>query len=138
MKRSSSCRLRKVACPDCGYVIRVTRSWMTKGLPVCACGAQMTACEASDLAFLGIIGADDMPAAAWTQVCRENGWDDAIIRKGRAVIAHELTYEPVNRRRVNAAHCAYAGCGRWVAAGAEQCSAGHAQHEHAELEAMPF
>jgi len=31
-------RLLKASCPDCGYVIRVTRIWAEKGLPVCPCG----------------------------------------------------------------------------------------------------
>ncbi len=33
--------LKKVACPDCGYTIRVTEKWIALGLPTCPCGAQM-------------------------------------------------------------------------------------------------
>jgi hypothetical protein len=33
-------RMLKATCPDCGYVIRGTRQWFDKGLPVCVCGGQ--------------------------------------------------------------------------------------------------
>src|SRR6058998_2612709 len=38
---SSTCRLRKAECRGCGYVIRLTREWIARGLPVCPCGEQM-------------------------------------------------------------------------------------------------
>jgi hypothetical protein len=34
-------RLRKAACPECGYTIRVTRQWLNVGLPTCPCGTEM-------------------------------------------------------------------------------------------------
>lgn len=40
---SSSCRMRKVECRACGYVIRVTATHMRRGLPVCPCGERMEA-----------------------------------------------------------------------------------------------
>lgn len=46
-------RLLKVMCPDCGYVVRVTRKWLDEGYPVCpTCYVSMTEDE-------GIDGADD-------------------------------------------------------------------------------
>lgn len=36
-------RLLKVLCPDCGYVVRVTRKWLDEGYPVCpTCYVSMT------------------------------------------------------------------------------------------------
>ena len=85
MKRSSSkCRLRKVICADCGYTARVARSWMDVGLPTCPCGAEMRPESPADLAYVGLIGQDDVPAPMWTAICRENGWEDLIVRKGAA------------------------------------------------------
>jgi hypothetical protein len=142
MKRSSSCRLRKVACPDCGYTIRMARSWMNQGLPVCPCGQSLRPDSPADLAWCGLIGREDMPAPMWTIICRENGWDDAIERRGGAARAFQRKVEAsggVMGRKAGAAHCAYSGCGLWVSDTADRCSAGHAQHDHAvELEAMPF
>jgi hypothetical protein len=34
-------RLRKAECRYCGYVIRVSRECIGRGLPVCPCGEQM-------------------------------------------------------------------------------------------------
>lgn len=35
-KSKSSCRLLKAACPQCGYVVRVTRKWLDDaGAPIC-------------------------------------------------------------------------------------------------------
>lgn len=39
-------RLLKVICPDCGYVIRVTRKWLDEGCPTCPCNGLMI--EADD------------------------------------------------------------------------------------------
>lgn len=50
-------RLLKVVCPDCGYVIRVTRKWLDMGTPDCPCGASMI----EDFDFEG--QDDDAPAA---------------------------------------------------------------------------
>jgi hypothetical protein len=133
--------MRKVACPDCGYTVRMARSWMNVGLPTCPCGAGMRPESPADLAFCGLIGMDDMSAKDWTVVCRENGWEDSTIRRGAAAKAHdrrELEVGGFAARRVGAAHCVFAGCGRWIAADADRCTAGHAQHEHALEAALPF
>jgi hypothetical protein len=96
----------------------------------------------ADLAFCGLVGQEDMSGPDWTIVCRENGWDDSIVRRGSAAKAFERKLDRsggIMGRRAGAAHCVFAGCGRWVAADADRCTAGHAQHAHAaELEAMPF
>lgn len=34
----SRSRLRKAICSDCGYTIRVTKRWLSVGVPVCPCG----------------------------------------------------------------------------------------------------
>lgn len=33
-------RMLKLACPECGYIVRTTRQWLDRGLPTCACGAE--------------------------------------------------------------------------------------------------
>lgn len=142
MPAKSSCRLRKVACSDCGYTARITRSWLEVGLPGCPCGGELEPTAPADLAFIGRITADDMPDREWTIICRENGWDDSILRKGaaaKAFSAREHCEGGLRDRigRTGAEHCSYAGCGRWIADGANQCSAGHAQHG-VQLEACPF
>jgi hypothetical protein len=135
-------RLRKVACQQCGYTVRMARSWMKVGLPVCPCGARMLPESPADLAFCEIIGPEDVSSSDWTAICRENGWDDAIIRRGGAQLAYDRKLRDAGGilgRRAGAAHCVFAGCGRWVADDVDRCTAGHAQHEHAAaLEAMPF
>lgn len=35
---AATTRLRKAECDECGYVIRVTREWIARGLPLCPCG----------------------------------------------------------------------------------------------------
>jgi hypothetical protein len=126
-------RHRKVSCPECGYTVRMARSWMSRGLPVCPCGESMEPVEAADLAWLGIIGPDDMGLAQWNAICRANGWD--VVRNAGQAAQAARRPQKAARRLAPAAHCAYAGCGRWVADGAERCAAGHAQHEHVAAEA---
>jgi hypothetical protein len=134
--------MRKVSCPECGYTVRMARSWMQVGLPRCPCGHSMRPESPADLAFCGMIGQEDCRPAEWTAICRENGRTDAIVRRGAAAKAfarRELECGGLQGRRVGAAHCAFAGCGRWIADGADRCSAGHPQHDHAaQAAAMPF
>lgn len=33
--------MRKVECPDCGYIVRTTDKWLMLGLPTCCCGGEM-------------------------------------------------------------------------------------------------
>ncbi len=45
-KKKEACRLLKANCPDCGYVVRVTRKWIDEaGLPICPCGGQFEESE---------------------------------------------------------------------------------------------
>jgi hypothetical protein len=133
--------MRKVACPDCGYTVRMARSWMERGLPVCPCGQAMEPDSPADRAFLGMIDQDDVPAPMWTAICRDNGWDDCIVRKGAAYQAWTRSGKDrlAGRRTAHADHCAYPGCHRWVASGAERCAAGHPQHDDMPaVAATPF
>jgi hypothetical protein len=132
---AATTRQRKVTCPDCGYTVRMARSWMQRGLPVCPCGTKMEPELAADRAFLGMIGPEDMTQAAWNAICRENGWD---IMRNRGQAARVLSGSALSPR-AGAAHCAFPGCWRWVAGGAERCAAGHAQHaDLPAVEAVPF
>jgi hypothetical protein len=134
---AATTRQRKVSCPACGYTVRMARSWMQVGLPVCPCGESMRPESLADLALCGIIGQDDVPAPTWTVICRENGWEDLIIRKGNA--AKTSTVRRAQLRHARADHCVFPGCHRWVATGAERCAVGHAQHEHLPaVQALPF
>jgi hypothetical protein len=130
-------RLRKVSCPECGYTVRMARSWMTVGLPSCPCGNPMQPESPADLAWCGLIGPDDMPLRDWNAICRENGWE-IVLNHGQAARRRELTSSPLEHQR-GAVHCAYPGCGRWIAEGADRCTAGHSQSQDAPaLEATPF
>ena len=33
-------RMLKAECPDCGYLVRLTRKWAEVGMPVCPCGVE--------------------------------------------------------------------------------------------------
>lgn len=131
-------RLRKTQCDTCGYVARVTRSWLAvHPTQPCACGGHITPTDASDLAFCGLLEAGDISDREWTVVCRENGWEDQIVRHGKAAKDHLRRFEAEGgilgreKRGSNAQHCAFAGCGLWVKDGAEHCNAGHPQTESA-------
>jgi hypothetical protein len=91
----------------------------------------------ADLAFAGLIGPEDMSQRDWNAICRENGWE--IIRNhGQG--ARRISTPTI--QTASKAFCAFPGCGRWIAHGAEHCAAGHAQDgsQHAETvaEAIPF
>lgn len=34
-------RMRKLACPSCGYLVRTTQKWIEVGYPTCPCGEEM-------------------------------------------------------------------------------------------------
>ena len=110
------------------------------GMPVCPCGATMRPCSPADLAFCGLIDQDDMPAIQWTAICRENGWEDSIQRRGAAAKSYARKLDAAGGilgRVRGADHCANPGCGRWIADGVDRCSAGHAQSANVvELEAI--
>lgn len=141
-KRKETCRLRKVACVDCGYVARVARSWMAVGLLGCPCGGELVPESPADLAFIGRISEMDVPGPLWTAICRENGWEASVRRsKGTAAMMSRRGVSDVVALapRTAAPICAFAGCGKFVGRGADRCSAGHGQHEHAApAEAMAF
>jgi hypothetical protein len=93
----------------------------------------------ADRAWCGLITADDIPAPLWTQVCKENGWDDAISRKGFAAKAFQRAELEAGglAARIGSVkpQCGFAGCGKWTANGAEFC----ADHDHtAAVAAIPF
>lgn len=141
MAAKQTARLRKVICSDCGYTARIARSWLAVGLPGCPCGGRLEPDSPADRAFAGLLEQDDVPATMWTAICRENGWEDCIVRKGAAHQAWRRNPDSrVANRRAGAAHCAFAGCHRWVADGAEHCAAGHPQHADVDVAAaaIPF
>jgi hypothetical protein len=139
--------MRKLACADCGYTVRVARSWLDRGLPTCPCGGEILPTAPCDLAYIGRIGPDDMPRPQWTAICHENGWEGAIIRTspgrggsiGDALARDARDHEIRSRRTAPAEHCIHPGCPRWVKRGADHCAAGHPQHDAAPPASdMPF
>ena len=133
MKRASStCRLRKVQCEECGYTARITRSWLTVGLPGCPCGGELRPTEPADLALCGLIGPEDMPSPLWTAICRENGWEDSIVRRGAAAKAYERTISAAGgflAREAGQPQCAYAAAGSRTNSAEEFC----AEHKPARV-----
>jgi hypothetical protein len=137
-KRAPRSPMRKVNCPDCGYTVRMARSWMEVGMPCCPCGTAMALEAIADRAWCVLITADDVPGPLWTQICRENRWTGAINRKGAAAKAFqrsELEAGGVAARIQQAKpQCSYPGCAKWTAHGAEFCP----HHDHAASVAAPF
>lgn len=41
-RKKDTCRLLKASCPDCGYIVRVSRKCLDIGCPTCPCGTEMT------------------------------------------------------------------------------------------------
>jgi hypothetical protein len=82
-------RLRKASCPDCGYIVRLSRECISRGLPVCPCGLTIEPECLHDLcAEPGELG-----AAAYLELrARET---DSAIRSDNA-----------KRRRLGAMRCA--------------------------------
>lgn len=81
-----------------------------------------------------------MSQAQWNAIARENGYP-LVLNHGQAVQAAHRGEVPESLLRAAPVrvHCAYAGCGRWVKAGADRCSAGHPQSDDApEAEVAPF
>lgn len=134
-KRSNT-RIRPMSCESCGYHVYGTRSWWGNGFPTCCCGGTILPDKPEDLAYMGLIGPEDMSQADWNQICRLEGW--AIVRN-RGQAARRLTASVLSGRR-GADHCAHPGCGLWIKDGADCCSAGHLQHstDTRELEACAF
>lgn len=47
---AATTRMRKVACPVCGYTVRMARKWIAVGMPTCPCGATMAPEDIEDAA----------------------------------------------------------------------------------------
>lgn len=46
--KRDNCRMLKLECPGCGYVIRTTRKWIETGTPTCPCGTEFQPEETED------------------------------------------------------------------------------------------
>jgi hypothetical protein len=42
-------RLRKCECAGCGYVARISRTWLSRGLPGCPCGGRLVPTDLDDV-----------------------------------------------------------------------------------------
>lgn len=43
--KTQTTRMRKVVCPECGYLVRSTLAWLKRGMPTCPCGTLMVPTE---------------------------------------------------------------------------------------------
>lgn len=128
-------RLRKVSCQECGCTMRVSRSWIaTICRGQCGCGGSFFPELPEDAAYAGLIGEQDMTGPQWTDICRLNGWEDAIRRPHGTAARYGYANILVKPARSRADHCEYAGCGSFVKHGETHCA------EHARLlePTMPF
>ncbi len=67
-------RLRKAECRSCGYIIRLSRDCISRGLPSCPCGATLEPpCLHDACAAPGELG-----AAAYSELCAR---DDEFARR---------------------------------------------------------
>lgn len=75
---SETTRLRKASCPDCGYIVRLSRDCISRGLPRCPCGLGLEPdCLYDACAIPGELG-----AAAYSELmARET---DSAIRSDNA------------------------------------------------------
>jgi hypothetical protein len=65
---STTCRLRKAECRGCGYVVRLSRECIARGLPTCPCGEAMECrcledrmVSGDDAAYSGMLDRAVMP-----------------------------------------------------------------------------
>lgn len=78
-------RIRRCACASCGYIARISRADLTRGLLSCCCGAgELRPCDPADQIELGLLSLDDLPRRVRTQLCKRMGWEDEIVRTNRA------------------------------------------------------
>lgn len=125
---TSTQRLRKVHCVECGYLVYMSRRCIGMGLPgcpnvECAChGLALTCADIADAINAGIVSLDDLPRVERTRVCKANGWEDEIIRTSPAQMPGA---------RSSAKQCVEPQCSTFVKRGERYCAA----HEHRE---MPF
>jgi hypothetical protein len=74
-------RIRRCECVACGYVARVSRADLTRGLLSCWCGAgELWPCDPADQVELGLLDLNDLSRRVRTQLCKRMGWEDEIIR----------------------------------------------------------
>ena len=45
LKPPQETRMLKATCGSCGYVIRTTLKWATRGMPTCHCGTKFALCQ---------------------------------------------------------------------------------------------
>jgi hypothetical protein len=121
-RKRDTCRNRPVVC-DCGNRAYQTRGWMARGLLQCPCGGELRPTKPEDLAFIGLVGPEDMSQADWNAIARAEGWP---IVRNRGQASRVLSESVIGDAPIRA-HCVFPGCGRWVKAHADVCSAGHSQ-----------
>jgi len=108
-------RNRKAECEDCGYVVRVTREWIGRGLPSCVCGGPFYLPCLFDASYLpGETGAE-----AWQEL------------EGKRVV-HEILSERSRKAMRARRRCKADRCSKVLAKGESYCKA------HRHLDPMPF
>jgi hypothetical protein len=107
----ATARNRKAACPECGYVIRLTREWIERGLPVCVCG------ETFELPCL--LDCASLPGDAG-----RDAYGRLELRRIVFLQRSENSTKAMRRRR----RCKLASCGCLVGKGERYCPK-HAAHD---------
>lgn len=97
----TSTRLRKAECPVCGYIVRLSRACIARGLPGCPCGARMECPCIYDCEHAGADAVAAHPAAQ---------------REARRLLQPE--------RRVGAAQLHCGGCNAFITATNTACPCG--------------
>jgi RNA polymerase subunit RPABC4/transcription elongation factor Spt4 len=106
-----SARNRKASCPDCGYVIRVTREWIGAGLPTCVCGGPLELPCLFDQSYLpGTDGAE-----AWRAL------------EGKRIVHEQLSANARKAAR-GRRRCKMDRCSKWTGKGELYCPV-HASHD---------
>jgi hypothetical protein len=110
---ATSCRLRKIGCP-CGFVARISREAIGRGMPTCACGERLAPACMEDCAWL--------PGDEGEHYARLIGGMDSMFD-----LRSERARKAILRRR----RCKLDSCGALVGKGELYCK------NHAS-EGMPF
>lgn len=105
-------RNRKAECVDCGYVVRLTREWIERGLPTCVCGGEFELPCLFDRSYLP----GEQGAEAWQQV------------EGKRVM-HDQRSMYAKRAIKSRRRCKETTCGALVGKGELYCR----RHAHADL-----
>ncbi len=121
---SKTQRMRKVACPECGYPAYLTRAWMAQGLPVCPTdGIALEPVALEDRLLVATPEEAErllqgVSAAEKRRLGMDAYIEEAKTLKGRATQAKRREELQRTPGRV---HCDVPSCGSFAVAGSSVC-----------------